>query len=205
MKKILTVLVALVVFYSCNKSDELEVVQETGSIQAVIGTGGNQSKTKVKRGDIHSWVDEVTIKAESAETGYVIDKTFKLLDIGDNGYNNASSVFGVNKVALGLNDITATSTTDVVGLREFKVHTSGTKSDWISNHVSTTTPYAVYATDNPVRVDVKKTGTEAISLNMKTKNARLIAAISMMKNNANAQYLTDNFIAYARAEVTDAD
>lgn len=203
MKKVLLLLVLIIAFTSCNENESLSV-EPTSSIQAVIATSqdSNQSRTDVKQDGIHAWVKDVTIIAESTETGHVSQDTFDLIALGEAGYNQASAVFNLDNVALGDNNISASSTTDVIGVTEFSTVPSGvSKNDWIMNHVDNTSPYAVYSTDSPVSVDVLQSGTAAISLPMNTKNARLVSAISVGNSDGNNQYITDNFTAVLTTEV----
>lgn len=209
MKKVLLlVLVGLGVMTSCSEEGVNELVMETSSIQAVISSTqpNTASRTDVKRGTIYSWVEDVTIVAESQMTNYTAQEIYDLLDNGDAGYGDAAALFQLNDVALGQNLVSATTTSNVTPITEYD--SSGdtsiqSKQNWILNHVNNTDPYAIYSTDAPVSVEVLQSGTAPIQLEMNTQNARLISAVSMSSNNANAQYLTDNFTSVSKVEIKE--
>ena len=209
MKKVLlVVLVGLGLMTSCSEEGVNELVMETSSIQAVISSTqpNTASRTDVKRGTIYSWVEDVTIVAESQMTNYIAQEIYDLLDNGDAGYSDAAALFQLNDVALGQNLVSATTTSNVTPITEYD--SSGdtsiqSKQNWIHNHIDNTDPYAIYATDAPVSVEVLQSGTSPIQLEMNTQNARLISAVSMSSNNANAQYLTDNFTSVSKVEIKE--
>tara|TARA_R110002126_G_scaffold135620_1_gene279946 strand:+ start:92 stop:1027 length:936 start_codon:yes stop_codon:yes gene_type:complete len=215
MKKVfISVLVLATMLTSCSESsNEVNEVmfQETGSIQAVIATAQpatTAARTDVKRGTIYSWVKDVTIVAESTITNYDVNETFDLLDSGDDGFDDANVLFQLNNVALGTNMVTATTTSNVAPVTEYDA--SGdtsvqSKQNWIHNHIDNTDPYAIYQTDAPVEAEVLQTGTAPISLEMNTQNARLISAVSMNSNSANAEYLTANFTSTSKIEIKEVD
>jgi hypothetical protein len=207
MKKVLVLLMGVVLFASCEKSSTDESIQEVGSIQAVIAAQETpQARTDVKRGQIYAWVKDVTITAESQATNYTAEETYDLLDAGDAGYNNAAALFQLEDVALGPNLVSASSTSNVTPVTVYDANgdsTVLTKAAWITNYKDNVNPYAVYATDAPVAAEVLQSGTTPISLEMNTKNARLISAISMNPNFPDAQYLTDNFTATSKVEIKE--
>ena len=210
MKKvILSVMVLATMLISCSESsNEMNDLQETGSIQAVISPAQSNtaSRTDVKRGSVYAWVKDVTIVAESTVTNYDVDETYDLLNSDDAGYSDADALFQLNDVALGPNMVSATTTSNVTPVTEYDA--SGdtsiqSKQNWIHNHINNTNPYAVYQTDAPVSANVLQSGTAPIQLEMNTQNARLISAVSLNSNNANAQYLTDNFTSTSKVEIKD--
>lgn len=211
MKKvILSVMVLITMLTSCSESvNEVNDIQETGIIQAVISTpkSNTASKTDVKRGSVYAWIKDVTILAESTVTNYDVNETYDLLNSGDAGYNDADALFQLNNVALGLNMVSATTTSNVAPITEYDANgdtSTQSKQNWIHNHVDNTNPYAVYQTDSPVEANVLQSGTSPISLAMNTRNARLISAVSMSSTNVNAQYLTDNFTSTSKVEIKEA-
>ena len=210
MRKVILSVVVLLVFASCNENENVaNDFTETGSIQAIVGTtqSNTSAKTDVKRGAIYAWVKDVTIIAESTVTNYDVNETFDLLNNGDSGYNDADVLFQLNDVALGLNMVSATSTSNVEPVIDYNDNgdiSVQSKQNWIKNHIDNTNPYAVYQTDEPVEANVLQSGTAPISLQMNTQNARLISAISMNSTNANAQYLTDNFTSTSKVEIKEA-
>tara|TARA_B110000285_G_scaffold152235_1_gene169962 strand:- start:6799 stop:7725 length:927 start_codon:yes stop_codon:yes gene_type:complete len=211
MKKvILSVMVLITMLTSCSESvNEVNDIQETGIIQAVISTpkSNTASKTDVKRGSVYAWIKDVTILAESTVTNYDVDETYDLLNSGDAGYNDADALFQLNNVALGLNMVSATTTSNVAPITEYDANgdtSTQSKQNWIHNHIDNTNPYAVYQTDSPVEANVLQSGTSPISLAMNTRNARLISAVSMSSTNVNAQYLTDNFTSTSKVEIKEA-
>lgn len=207
MKRVLVLLIAIILLMACENKLNDESISETGSIQAVIAAQEiPQAKTSVKRGSIYAWVKDVTILAESQATNYTAEETYDLLDNGDTGYNNAAALFELEGVALGPNLVSATSTSNVTPVTIYDA--SGdvsvkTKVDYINEYKDNVNPYAVYATDAPVSANVLQSGTAPISLQMNTKNARLISAVSMAPGNSNAQYLTDNFTATSKVEIKE--
>ena len=211
MKKvILSVMVLITMLTSCSESvNEVNDIQETGIIQAVISTpkSNTASKTDVKRGSVYAWIKDVTILAESTVTNYDVNETYDLLNSGDAGYNDADALFQLNNVALGLNMVSATTTSNVAPITEYDANgdtSTQSKQNWIHNHIDNTNPYAVYQTDSPVEANVLQSGTSPISLAMNTRNARLISAVSMSITNVNAQYLTDNFTSTSKVEIKEA-
>ena len=211
MKKvILSVMVLATMLISCSEdSNEINNLVETGIIQAVItpAQSNTASRTDVKRGAIYAWVKDVTIVAESTVTNYDVNETYDLLNSGDAGYNDADVLFQLNDVALGLNMVSATTTSNVTPITEYDASgdtSTQSKQNWIHNHIDNTNPYAVYKTDSPVEANVLQAGTAPISLEMNTQNARLISAISMNSTNTNAQYLTDNFTSTSKVEIKEA-
>jgi hypothetical protein len=211
MKKvILSVMVLITMLTSCSESvNEVNDIQETGIIQAVISTpkSNTASKTDVKRGSVYAWIKDVTILAESTVTNYDVNETYDLLNSGDAGYNDADALFQLNNVALGLNMVSATTTSNVAPITEYDANgdtSTQSKQNWIHNHIDNTNPYAVYQTDSPVEANVLQSGTSPISLAMNTRNARLISAVSMSNANVNAQYLTDNFTSTSKVEIKEA-
>jgi len=211
MKKvILSVMVLITMLTSCSESvNEVNDIQETGIIQAVISTpkSNTASKTDVKRGSVYAWIKDVTILAESTVTNYDVNETYDLLNSGDAGYNDADALFQLNNVALGLNMVSATTTSNVAPITEYDANgdtSTQSKQNWIHNHIDNTNPYAVYQTDSPVEANVLQSGTSPISLAMNTRNARLISAVSMSSTNVNAQYLTDNFTSTSKVEIKEA-
>lgn len=210
MKKvILSVMVLSTMLISCSEdSNELNNLVETGIIQAVItpAQSNTSAKTDVKRGAIYAWVKDVTIIAESTVTNYDVDETYDLLNSGDAGYSDADVLFQLSDVALGLNMVSATTTSNVTPITEYDASgdtSTQSKQNWIHNHIDNTNPYAVYQTDSPVEANVLQAGTAPISLEMNTQNARLISAISMNSTNANTQYLTDNFTSTSKVEIKE--
>ena len=206
MKKVLVLLMGIALFASCEKMGEVSI-SETGSIQAVIAPQESpQARTNVKRGAIYAWVKDVTILAESQSTNYTAEETYDLLDSGDAGYNNADALFQLEDVALGPNLVSASSTSNVTPITIYDANGDSsvlTKAAFISNYKDNVNPYAVYATTSPVAANVLQSGTPPISLEMDTKNARLISAISMDPNDPNAQYITDNFTATSKVEIKE--
>ena len=209
MKKVLlALLVGLGVMTSCSEEGVSELVMETSSIQAVISSAqpNTASRTDVKRGTIYSWVEDVTIVAESTVTNYTAQESYDLLDNGDAGYSDAAVLFQLNDVALGQNSVSATTTSNVTPITQYD-STGDTsvqsKQNWIHDQIDNTDPYAIYATDAPVSVEVLQSGTAPIQLEMNTQNARLISAVSMSSSNANAQYLTDNFTSVSKVEIKE--
>ena len=206
MKKVLVLLMGIALFASCEKMGEASI-SETGSIQAVIAPQESpQARTNVKRGAIYAWVKDVTILAESQSTNYTAEETYDLLDSGDAGYNNADALFQLEGVALGPNLVSASSTSNVTPITTYDANGDSsvlTKAAFISNYKDNVNPYAVYATTSPVAANVLQSGTPPISLEMDTKNARLISAISMDPNDPNAQYITDNFTATSKVEIKE--
>ena len=210
MKKVLGLAILLITITSCSDSEVNEVMfQETGSIQAIIATAqpsNTAARTDVQRGTIYAWVNDVTITAESATTNYTAEEAFDLLDSGDTGYSDADVLFQLNDVALGANLVSAVTTSNVTPITVYNANgdtATQSKQNWIQNHVNNTNPYALYETDAPVSANVLQTGTAPISLEMNTQNARLISAVSMNSNNANAQYLTDNFTSTSKVEIKE--
>ena len=210
MKKVLGLAILLITITSCSDSEVNEVMfQETGSIQAIIATAqpsNTAARTDVQRGTIYAWVNDVTITAESATTNYTAEEAFDLLDSGDTGYSDADVLFQLNDVALGANLVSAVTTSNVTPITVYNANgdtATQSKQNWIQNHVNNTNPYALYETDAPVSANVLQTGTAPISLEMNTQNARLISAISMNSNDANAQYLTDNFTSTSKVEIKE--
>ena len=207
MKKVLVLSMVIALFASCEKSQDKELAPETGSIQAVITAQENpQARTNVKRGQIYAWVKDVTILAESQVTNYTSEETYDLLDSGDAGYNNAAALFQLENVALGQNLVSASSTSNVTPVTIYDANgdiSVKTKNDYINEYKDDVNPYAVYATDAPVAVNVLQSGTTPISLEMNTKNARLISAVSMNPTNANAPYLTSDFTATSKVEIKE--
>ena len=207
MKRVLVLLLGVVMFASCEKNSTEAGISETGSIQAVISASESpQARTNVKRGAIYAWVKDVTITAESQVTAYTAEETYDLLDAGDAGYNNASPLFQLNSVALGQNLVSASSTSNVTPVSVYDANGDSsvlTKEAFIDNYKDNVNPYAVYATDAPVVAEVLQNGTSPIQLEMNTKNARLISAISMNPNAPDAQYLTDNFTATSKVEIKE--
>jgi hypothetical protein len=208
MKKVLVLVMGLAMLISCSEEGVDDAAMETSSIQAVIASDQptTQGRTDVKRGNIYAWVKDVTIVAESEMTNYTVQEVYDLLDSGDNGYDDANVLFQLNDVALGQNLVSASTTSNVTPISIYDPNGDSsvqTKQDFITNHVENTNPYALYATDSPVLVDVLQNGTSPIQLQMNTKNARLISAISMNRTNANAQYLTDNFTSTSKVEIKE--
>ena len=210
MKKLLGLSIVLMLLVSCSNDDSNDVAfQETGSIQAVIAAAqpaSTAARTDVQRGTIYAWVKDVTITAESALTNYTAEEAFDLLDSGDTGYSDADVLFQLNDVALGANLVSAVTTSNVTPITVYNANgdtATQSKQNWIQNHVNNTNPYALYETDAPVSANVLQTGTAPISLEMNTQNARLISAVSMNSNDANAQYLTDNFTSTSKVEIKE--
>ena len=209
MKKVLGLAILLITITSCSDNEVNEVMfQETSSIQAIIAPAQSNtaSRTDVKRGSVYAWVKDVTITAESVLTNYTAEEAFDLLDSGDTGYSDADVLFQLNDVALGANLVSAVTTSNVTPVTVYDASgdtATQTKQNWIQNHVNNTNPYALYETDAPVSANVLQTGTAPIQLEMNTQNARLISAISMNSNNANAQYLTDNFTSTSKVEIKE--
>ena len=210
MKKvILSVMVLATMLTSCSESSsEMNDLVETSSIHAMIATASSNtaSKTDVKRGAVYAWVKDVTIVAESTVTNYDVNETFDLLNSDDAGYNNADDFYQLDNVALGPNMVSATTTSNVTPITVYDASgdtSTQSKQNWIHDHINNTNPYAIYKTDAPVSANVLQTGTAPISLEMNTQNARLISAVSMNSNNANAQYLTDNFTSTSKVEIKE--
>ena len=207
MKRVLVLLMGIVLFESCEKNSDDALATETGSIQAVISAQETpQARTDVKRGQIYAWVKDVTILAESQVTNYTAEETYDLLDSGDAGYSNAAALFQLNDVALGQNLVSASSTSNVTPVTIYDANgdeSVQTKVDFINEHKDNVNPYAVYTTDAPVAANVLQSGTTPISLEMNTKNARLISAVSMNPTNANAPYLTSDFTATSKIEIKE--
>lgn len=208
MKKVLVLVMGLGMLISCSEEGVDDAAMQTSSIQAVIASDqpNTQGRTDVKRGNIYAWVKDVTIVAESQVTNYTAQEDYDLLDSGDDGYDDAAALFQLNDVALGQNLVSASTTSNVTPTTVYDANGDSsvqTKEDFITNHIENTNPYALYATDSPVSVNVLQSGTSPIQLQMNTPNARLISAVSMNSTNANAQYLTDNFTSTSKVEIKE--
>lgn len=206
-KQFLVVAVMAGLLFSCNK-EETDMTVKTSSMNVTIASDQptTASRTDVKRGNIYAWVKDVTIEAESSMTTYTAQESYDLLDTGDAGFSDAAGGFQLNDVALGQNLVIASTTSNVSPITEYDStgdESVQTKADYISSMIDEN-PYALYATDAPVSVNVLPDGTTApVQLQMNTQNARLISAISMNATNANAAYLTADFTSTSKVEIKE--
>jgi hypothetical protein len=184
MKKLLLVLlVGLGVMTSCHNDEHThEIVFPTASIRLSVDANSNASKgtsnesksnIDVNRDDIPATVETIDVTVSSSVAPIEINNIYTLVDdgSGDNG-------FVVENVALGLNDVIATTTTVASGsfnVSQFSTNAFTAQEKLDDNKANI--PYAIY--DGQV-LDVDITGSnDFVNVPMTTQNGRLNTVIVM--------------------------
>ena len=184
MKKVLlALLVGLGVMTSCHNDEHThEIVFPTASIRLSVDANSNASKgtsnesksnIDVNRDDIPATVETIDVTVSSSVAPIEINNIYTLVDdgSGDNG-------FVVENVALGLNDVIATTTTVANGsfnVSQFSTNSFTAQEKLDDNKANI--PYAIY--DGQV-LDVDITGNnDFVNVPMTTQNGRLNTVIVM--------------------------
>tara|TARA_R110002050_G_scaffold13832_2_gene44205 strand:- start:6632 stop:7750 length:1119 start_codon:yes stop_codon:yes gene_type:complete len=184
MKKVLLVLlVGLGVMTSCHNDEHThEIVFPTASIRLSVDANSNASKgtsnesksnIDVNRDDIPATVETIDVTVSSSITPIEINNIYTLVEdgSGDNG-------FVVYDVALGLNNVIATTTTVADGsfnVSQFDTNNMTAQEKLDDNKANI--PYAIY--DGQV-LDVGITGNnDFVNVPMTTQNGRLNTVIVM--------------------------
>jgi hypothetical protein len=194
MKKLFLLSFILLGMLSCTS----EEVSDKTSISASISqesSSKNSTSKEIKRGSIYAWVKDITLVSTNNETGHVAKELFTLVDNDTPGAE--SGVFRLNNVAIGINSIKATSTTNTTGEASFNYSTESSK-DIISKSISKN-PYAVY--ESPLLSEnIQHNPNNVIKIPMNTNNGRVIGVFS-----AKDDYLLKNYKIIVSADIVEAN
>lgn len=182
MKKVLLLLVIGLLTACHNDEHTHEIVFPTTDVRIDIDATKNASKTlstqskssvDVNRGDIPATVETIDVTVSSSITPIERNNVYTLVDDGS-GVNG----FIVESVALGLNDIVATTTTIADGsfdVLRFNTNAFTPQQKLDTNKLNV--PYAIY---NGEVLDVNITGNnDLVNVPMTTQNGRLNTVIIM--------------------------
>lgn len=195
MKKVLLLLSMSVMLFSCT-TDNVESADKTSVVMDIVQDTPPTSKTgkEVKRGTIYAWVKDISLSATNNETGHNASELFTLVD---NLPSADGGVFRLDNVAVGLNTIKASSTTNTIGSISLTNQTDAVK-DILSKCVKAN-PYAVYNSPNIVE-DIQSTPNNVIRVPMNTINGRVIGVFSCID-----AYLLRNYKLFVTASIVKAD
>lgn len=179
MKKVLSLLALLVVvLFSCTKDDsnsngDVSAIQKT-SITAVITNTASTAKD-VKRGTIIPvWVDKVTLTASNPIATWSVSETYNIVPDATPG---ASTNFVLDNVALGVNNFSASSTTNTTGiLEQVSIGASGDLTAY--SNVTARNPYVEYLSDNNSGnqgITIVAGGANLVTFGMKPQHGRSMA------------------------------
>lgn len=196
MKKVFLLLSVSIAMFSCATED---VAGDKTSITATMIQNAPRvsaaTSKEVKRGSIYAWVKDITLTATNNETGHVASELFTLVDNNASGAD--SGVFRLNDVAIGVNSIRATSTTNSIGVASLTDQTDSPKD--ILSKIIKTNPYAVY--NSPVlNENIQHTPNNVIKIPMNTNNGRIIGVFS-----ASDVYLLKNYKVIVSASIIKLD
>lgn len=172
MNKLFLLLTISTLFFSCAADD---VPRDKTSISAIVVQNLPATTAKeVKRGHIYAWVKDITLTATNNETRHSATDLFTLVDNSAPG--GEAGIFRLNNVAIGVNTIKATSTTNTVGSVSFTSQTEHAK-ELLAKCIGAN-PYAVY--NSPVLTeDIQHDFNNVIKIPMNTENGRVIGVFSL--------------------------
>jgi hypothetical protein len=193
MKKVFLLLSLSIAMFSCT-TDNVEG-DKTSITATMIQDAPRTTAKEIKRGSIYAWVKDITLTATNNETGYVASELFSLVDNSNAG--DDAGVFRLDNVAIGVNSIKATSTTNSFGSVSFTDQTDAPK-DILSKCIKAN-PYAVYS--SPVLTEnIQHTPNNVIKVPMNTNNGRIIGVFS-----ASDVYLLKNYKIMVSASIINLD
>jgi hypothetical protein len=178
--------------FSCSEDQSTSIKPETTSVVATLVPSTNTGKVPVNRnGVIPVWVEDITITAVNPLAGpWTKSETYEMKNSG------GASNFVLNDVALGINNFTASSTTNVSNrLEQTSVAAQTTTPNnanadlTLFNGISYkgAEPYVLYNASTP-NVPITATGANAVNFSMIPQNGRSIALFQLDKNSEPAQY-----------------
>lgn len=189
MKNIFKLILTLVLFttFSCTSDNEETTGQDKTSLILDISQNTSSKTAKdVKRGNVYAWVKDITLTATSIETGWQATELFRFVD--DNSQTGTTAgVYRLDDVAIGRNNIKATSTTNTTPELTLTAKTGNPKD--ATTLAIKKNPYAVYESAVLVE-DIQRTPNNVIKVPMNTNNGRIIGTFTVEDNS----YLTNNFV-----------
>jgi hypothetical protein len=193
MKKVFLLLSLSIAMFSCT-TDNVEG-DKTSITATMIQDAPRTTAKEIKRGSIYAWVKDITLTATNNETGHIASELFSLVDNSTAGAD--AGVFRLDNVAIGVNSIKATSTTNSVGSVSLTDQADAPK-DILSKCIKAN-PYAVYS--SPVLTEnIQHTPNNVIKIPMNTDNGRIIGVFS-----ASDAYLLNNYKILVTASIVRAD
>lgn len=172
MNKLFLLLSLSTALFSCTTYNE---AGDKTCISAIIVQNVPTTTAKdIKRGNIYAWVKDITLTATNNETKHTATELFNF--VNDNAPGSEAGVFRLNNVAIGINTIKATSTTNTVGSVSFTSQTESAK-ELLAKCIGTN-PYAVYS--SPVLTEnVQHDFNDVFTIPMNTNNGRVIGVFSI--------------------------
>ena len=175
MKNLLLVLVLSIGLSSCHHDDDHIIVIEFPTTDVVLNVKAEArvaSRTSVNRGDIPATVENIDVTITSNVSPIEVSEIFELVDDG-----TGADGFVINDVALGSNDVVASTTTVANGsfeVSQFHHHT--TAQDKLDENKAEV-PFALY---NGEVLNYVVTGTsDFINVDMTTNNGRINTVVVM--------------------------
>jgi hypothetical protein len=172
-------------FISCNEQDAMEGIADRTDLHFTVNpTSRAAQRSDIKRGNIYAWVKDVTIKAQGHLTGHVSEDTFNIVPDSTQG---ASHTPKLKDVELGINTITASTTTDSPKLATiYPVNLQGVNLNNLFKTYEDKNPYATY--DSESEHNITRNG-GPITLDMTTQHGRRISIFRL----GDSQYVQRNF------------
>ena len=175
MKNLLALVLSLTILTSCHHDHDNDITIEfpTTSVVLNVSAETSTSRVSVNRNDIPATVEEIDVTITSNVSPLEVMETFELVDDG-----SGVDGFTVEQVALGSNDVVATTTTvanNIFNVSQFSPNNITAQEKLDANKLLV--PYAIY--DGEV-LDYTVTGTsDFINVPMTTQNGRLNTVIIM--------------------------
>ena len=188
MKNIFKLILTLVLFttFSCTSDNEETGQNKTSLVLDISQNTPSKTAKDIKRGNVYAWVKDITLTATNIETGWQATELFKFVD--DNSQTGTTAgVYRLNSVAIGRNNIKATSTTNTTPELTLTAKTGNPKD--ATTLAIKKNPYAVYESAVLVE-DIQRTPNNVIKVPMNTNNGRIIGTFTVEDNS----YLTNNFV-----------
>lgn len=195
MKKVLLLLSMSIMLFSCT-TDNVELADKTSVVMDIVQDipAASKNEKEVKRGSIYAWVKDISLSATNNETGHNASELFTLVD---NLPGADGGVFRLDNVAIGLNTIKASSTTNTIGSVSLTTQTDAVK-DILSKSIKAN-PYAVYNSPD-ITEDIQSTPNNVIRVPMNTINGRVIGVFSCTD-----AYLLRNYKLFVTASILKSD
>jgi hypothetical protein len=193
MKKIIPTILICIAMMSCSNDTEFPTEFTTVRLNAEMNSQPNLTGKLVQRGSVFASVNAIKVKNTCAEWSYTNYTDFEIVA---NGTVGAATAFNIDRVYSGSNVFTAKTTTTVtpnitISTRSRATGTINSANTAIKNVFTgeeAKNPYAVYTETNPVTANITIGTAQNITIPMSTKNARVIAYISLLDTNGwNAQ------------------
>lgn len=174
MKKLFLSLVLLASITACS-TDETANTVETRDVVFTIDQQTTTSK-QIKRGTIPVWVNTLKIKAVSNVFNHSTEENYTF----DN--QNGASYIGLDNVAVGSNNFSASTTTDspqFFQLTNYTVNAGNFESKFASalDNIDNENPYVLYA--GSAVANITSSGSNVIPINMNTLNGRILSVFQV--------------------------